>query len=70
MSRYLPNAISYNIICVPQDLCLENVLTIREIFDYYGSLYGMTKEDIASRIDILNKFLQIPDLKQYINNIR
>lgn len=64
------NAIIYNRICVRQNLCLEDVLTIKEIFEYYGTLYSMTKNQIECRIKTLNKVLQLPDLNQYIQNIR
>jgi len=64
------NAISFNIIYISQDLCLEDNLTIKEILKYYGTLYNMTKEQIGCRIETLQKFLNLPDLNKFIKNIR
>ncbi|XP_060878331.1 ABC transporter G family member 23-like [Metopolophium dirhodum] len=54
---------------MPQDLCLEVTLTIKETFEYYGSLYRMSKINIKNKLDELNEFLQLPDLNSYINEI-
>lgn len=53
-----------------KNLCLEETLTIRETFEYYGTLYSMCNEKIQRRIDELNKFLQLPNLNSFINEIR
>ncbi|XP_025200634.1 ABC transporter G family member 23-like [Melanaphis sacchari] len=54
---------------MPQDLCLEVTLTVKETFEYYGSLYKMCKKNIKNKLDELNEFLQLPDLDSYINEI-
>ncbi|XP_025415790.1 ABC transporter G family member 23-like isoform X1 [Sipha flava] len=54
---------------MPQDLCLEDTLSTKETFEYYGKLYNMSKKDITSRINELNKFLQLPNLNSYINEL-
>lgn len=54
---------------MPQDLCLEHTLTIKEMFEYYGTLYNMTKKQIDGRVDELTRFLQLPDTNKYIKNI-
>lgn len=59
-----------NALYVFKDLCLDNLLTIKEIMDYYGTLYEMTKEQIESRIKELNIFLQLPNMNSYIKDIR
>lgn len=53
-----------------KDLCLDESLTIKETFEYYGTLYNMKKKHIKSRIDELNRYLQLPDLDRYIKDIR
>lgn len=45
-------------------------MTIKETFEYYGTLYNMSKKNIANRIDELNTFLHLPSLSSYINEIR
>lgn len=59
-----------NALYVFKDLCLDNLLTIKEIMDYYGTLYDMTKEQIKSRVEELNIFLQLPNMNSYIKDIR
>ncbi|XP_022175207.1 ABC transporter G family member 23-like [Myzus persicae] len=54
---------------MPQDLCLEVTLTIQETFDYYGSLYRMSKRNIKKKFDELNEFLQLPSLNSHLNEI-
>ncbi|VVC27807.1 ABC transporter-like,P-loop containing nucleoside triphosphate hydrolase,AAA+ ATPase domain,ABC [Cinara cedri] len=54
---------------MPQDLCLDEKLTIKETFEYYGSLYAMRKKKIAKRIDELMIFLKLPDFNSLISNL-
>lgn len=59
-----------NTLYIFKDLCLDNLLTINEIMDYYGTLYDMTKEQIKSRVEELYLFLQLPSMNSYIKDIR
>ncbi|XP_025421296.1 ABC transporter G family member 23-like [Sipha flava] len=43
-----------------QDLCLEQILTVDETFEFYGSLYKMSKKQIENRKHELHAFLQLP----------
>ncbi|XP_022175206.1 ABC transporter G family member 23-like [Myzus persicae] len=45
---------------MPQDLCLDSMLTIGETFEYYGSLYKMNKSDISSKSKELLTWLRLP----------
>ncbi|XP_050054541.1 ABC transporter G family member 23-like [Aphis gossypii] len=45
---------------MPQDLCLDSMLTIGETFKYYGSLYKMNKSDISSKSKELISWLKLP----------
>ncbi|XP_008188488.1 ABC transporter G family member 23-like [Acyrthosiphon pisum] len=54
---------------MPQSLCLESTLTIREIFEYYGTLYNMNKKDIEIKKEELIAFLQLPKLNSLIKDI-
>ncbi|KAF0762245.1 ABC transporter G family member 23-like [Aphis craccivora] len=54
---------------MPQDLCLEVTLTIKETLEYYGSLYRMSKKHIKDKLDELNVFLQLPHFNSYLNEI-
>lgn len=53
-----------------KDLCLENTLTLKETFEYFGSLYDMSKKNIEKRVAELNTFLQFPNMNSYIKDIR
>lgn len=54
---------------MPQNLCLESTLTIKETFEYYGTIYNMDKKNINIKIDELNAFLQLPNLNSLIKDI-
>ncbi|XP_050422032.1 ABC transporter G family member 23-like [Adelges cooleyi] len=54
---------------MPQELCLENTLTIKETFEYYGALYNMSKNKLLNKMDELNVCLQLPDKHSYIKDI-
>ncbi|KAE9545466.1 hypothetical protein AGLY_001009 [Aphis glycines] len=54
---------------MPQNLCLESTLTIKETFEYYGTIYNMDKKNIDTKIDELNTFLQLPNLNSLIKDI-
>eukprot|EP00102_Acyrthosiphon_pisum_P025305 XP_016662515.1 PREDICTED: ABC transporter G family member 23-like isoform X2 [Acyrthosiphon pisum] len=54
---------------MPQSLCLESTLTIRELFEYYGTLYNMNKKDIEIKKEELIAFLQLPNLNSLIKDI-
>uniref|UniRef100_A0A2H8TY93 ABC transporter G family member 23 n=1 Tax=Melanaphis sacchari TaxID=742174 RepID=A0A2H8TY93_9HEMI len=54
---------------MPQDLCLESTLTIKETFEYYGTLYAMKKNKIKRKIDEINAFLQLPNLNSLVKDI-
>ncbi|VVC43842.1 ABC transporter-like,P-loop containing nucleoside triphosphate hydrolase,AAA+ ATPase domain,ABC [Cinara cedri] len=45
---------------MPQDLCLDTMLTIHETFQYYGSLHNMNEFDIFSRSKELIAWLKLP----------
>ncbi|XP_029343800.1 ABC transporter G family member 23-like isoform X2 [Acyrthosiphon pisum] len=45
---------------MPQDLCLDLMLTISETFKYYGSLYKMNDSDISSKSKELITWLRLP----------
>lgn len=53
-----------------QNICLDETLTVKEIFEFYGTLNNMNNKEIESRISELNKFLKLPDVNSYINKIR
>ncbi|XP_025415785.1 ABC transporter G family member 23-like [Sipha flava] len=45
---------------MPQDLCLDTMLTIYETFEYYGSLYKMNESEITSKSNELIAWLRLP----------
>lgn len=53
-----------------KDLCMEETLTVRETFEYYGSLYNMSVNKIENRVAELDKFLKLPDFSSFIKSVR
>lgn len=51
-------------------MCLEETLTVKEIFEFYGNLYNMSNNEIDRRIHEINKFLHLPNLNNFIGKIR
>lgn len=49
---------------------MDNNLTIKEMFEYYGMLYTMSKTQVAKRINELSNFLKLPDFKSFIGELR
>lgn len=45
---------------MPQETSLYPTLTIMEMLQYFGMLYGMEKDKIEERTNFLVKFLQLP----------
>ncbi|BES98390.1 ATP-Hypothetical protein cassette sub-family A ABC1 member [Nesidiocoris tenuis] len=54
---------------MPQDLALYTVLSIFEMFLYYGRLYGMTITQVERRTEQLIKFLQLPRASTLVENL-
>lgn len=55
---------------MPQDISLYPTLTIAELLEYFGRLYGMTKAEIVERCLFLVKFLQLPNQSQIVGSLR
>ncbi|XP_050422029.1 ABC transporter G family member 20-like isoform X2 [Adelges cooleyi] len=53
---------------MPQDVCLDNLLTIRETLQYYGCLYLMSGEDIAKNSKRLSRWLKLPPMDSLLKN--
>lgn len=65
-----PTILLTRILFVLKDLCLDGKLTIRETFEYYGTIYKMKRTEIKNRINELQRILSLPDLNSYIEDIR
>lgn len=46
---------------MPQDVCLHTELSIKEIFYYYGYIYGLTDKQIKYKMVELLSFLELPN---------
>ncbi|XP_026682198.1 ABC transporter G family member 23-like, partial [Diaphorina citri] len=46
---------------MPQDVCLHTELSIKEIFYYYGYIYGLTDKQIKYKMAELLSFLELPN---------
>ncbi|CAG2120560.1 unnamed protein product, partial [Medioppia subpectinata] len=54
---------------MPQQTSLFNEFTIKQILNYYGIIYDMTKNAIIARIDELNKLLRLAPLDAVIGQL-
>ncbi|ODM96686.1 ABC transporter G family member 20 [Orchesella cincta] len=45
---------------MPQDICLYEDFTICETLQYFGTICGMTKDEIEDQVDFLIDFLDLP----------
>ncbi|XP_050543697.1 ABC transporter G family member 20-like isoform X2 [Daktulosphaira vitifoliae] len=54
---------------MPQELSLDDYLTVREILEFYGSLYNMSEKLIHKRINELQYVLELHFLDSYIKNL-
>ncbi|XP_050542633.1 ABC transporter G family member 23-like [Daktulosphaira vitifoliae] len=54
---------------MPQDLCLDKLLTIRETLEYYGRLYLMNDECIKENTERLSRWLKLPPINCILNNL-
>ena len=53
-----------------QDLSLYNELNLREALFYFGKMYGLTKDELTSRMKLMVDFLDLPDIDRIIDNMR
>ncbi|XP_021950774.1 ABC transporter G family member 23 [Folsomia candida] len=51
---------------MPQDISLYSYMTIKEILQYYGRIYGMTQENIEQRLGYLSGLLELPEASRII----
>ncbi|XP_050519725.1 ABC transporter G family member 23-like [Daktulosphaira vitifoliae] len=54
---------------MPQDVCLDQYLTVHETLMFYGSLYRMSKLDIINNISELRNILELYFQNTYIKNL-
>lgn len=53
-----------------QELALNKEFSINETMNYYGMVYGMTKEELVKRKKDMYAFLDLPDENSTIEEIR
>ncbi|KAF0735964.1 ABC transporter G family member 23-like, partial [Aphis craccivora] len=54
---------------MPQDLCLDPLLSVEEIFFYFGTIFGHSRNEIISRYKYFNALFDLPKRKMLINNL-
>ncbi|CAL8146182.1 unnamed protein product [Orchesella dallaii] len=54
---------------MPQELSLYNELKIREAFNFYGRIYGMTSEQVEESTKFLIEFLDLPPERRRIGTL-
>ncbi|XP_073975814.1 ABC transporter G family member 23-like [Rhodnius prolixus] len=54
---------------MPQELALNKEFSINETMNYYGMVYGMTKEELVKRKKDMYAFLDLPDENSTIEEI-
>ncbi|XP_050548822.1 ABC transporter G family member 23-like isoform X2 [Daktulosphaira vitifoliae] len=58
-----------NIGYMPQDICLDHYLTVKETLMHYGALYNMEQKKIESKIQELKNILQLNFLHSFIKDL-
>lgn len=59
-----------NIGYMPQDISLYAFFKIKEVFKYFGWVYGLSNDQIDREIRFLNELLDLPDENRFIKNLR
>ncbi|OXA45324.1 ABC transporter G family member 23-like [Folsomia candida] len=54
---------------MPQEIALLGILTIREVFEYFGSIYAMKPTHVQERIEFLSSFLNLPSINSGVRNL-
>jgi len=54
---------------MPQDICLYQEFTIRETFQYFGSLHSMARKEVKHRQEELLDMLDLPEKKRQVRNM-
>lgn len=58
------------LILFQQDIALYEYLTIKEILQYFGRIFGMTATEIDGQTEFLVNFLQLPNRNKKICELR
>ncbi|XP_054276448.1 ABC transporter G family member 20-like [Macrosteles quadrilineatus] len=58
-----------NVGYMPQELGLYDYMTIMEVFQFYGKLYGLEKSHVKSRGKELLEFLELPESNRLIGSL-
>lgn len=53
-----------------QDLCLDPLLSVEEIFIYFGSIFGLSRNEIITRYKYFNALFNLPIGEMLMNNLR
>lgn len=53
-----------------QDICLYEDFTISETLQYFGTICGMSKDEIEDQVDFLIDFLDLPPAFRTIRTLR
>lgn len=53
-----------------QDIALYENLTIQEILQYFGRIFGMAPYEIEEQTEFLVNFLHLPNRQKAINTLR
>ena len=53
-----------------QDLSLYRELNLKEALSYFGKMYGLTRDEMKSRIKLMVEFLDLPDTNRRIDEMR
>ena len=54
---------------MPQDICLYQEFSIKETFQYFGSLQRMPKDVIKARLEELISMLELPEEERQVRNM-
>lgn len=55
---------------MPQEVALFNEFTLKETFLYFGTIYGMPRDDIKAQMHFLNNMLELPSESRRVSTLR
>lgn len=58
------------IIIMLQDVSLHTELKIKEIFSFYGAIFGIYGDELHARVNELTDLLELPPLNKFIEKCR
>lgn len=54
---------------MPQNISIIEEFSIKELINFFGTIYGMNKKQISDRFDFLMNLLELPEGEDFVKNL-